>query len=126
MSSAFSRKMQGVGSKLLGKFGSEVTLVRAGSKVWDAIKGEYIIGTTSNHALTAVTTPVSKNIARGISTFMDGTAIESGDMQIICDSKVVPSMDDKILFQGVEWSIVGLSPSVVNDDAVVYFILVRK
>ncbi|KAF2282287.1 hypothetical protein GH714_044131 [Hevea brasiliensis] len=35
MSTAFSRKMQGVATRLLGKYGSTVTLVRAGGKVWD-------------------------------------------------------------------------------------------
>lgn len=42
MSTAFSKKMRGVATRLLGKYGSTVTLVRAGTKVWDADLGEYV------------------------------------------------------------------------------------
>ncbi|MBU4717089.1 hypothetical protein IF170_24085, partial [Salmonella enterica subsp. enterica serovar Typhimurium] len=42
MSTAFSKKMQGVATRLLGKYGSTVTLVRAGAKVWDEDLGEYV------------------------------------------------------------------------------------
>ena len=42
MSTAFSKRMQDVGTRLLTKYGSTVNLVRAGSKVWDPVEGEYV------------------------------------------------------------------------------------
>lgn len=126
MSTAFSKKMQGVATKLLGKFGSTVTLVRAGAKVWDASLGEYVQQPSMTIPLTAVPTPISRNLSSGIVNLMDKTTIQAGDMQVICDPGVVPAMADKMLFNGDEWSIVAMSPSRVNDDVVAYFVLVRK
>lgn len=126
MSSPFSKRMQGVATRLLGKFGSTVTLVRAGAKVWDASLGEYVQQPPTTIPLTAVPTPISRNLSSGIVNLMDKTTIQAGDMQVICDPGVVPAMEDKMLFNGDEWSIVAMSPSRVNDDVVAYFVLVRK
>lgn len=126
MSTAFSKKMQGVGTRLLGKFGSAVTLVRAGSKVWDEDLGEYVQQPDTQIPLTAVPVPISRNLSSGIVNQISGTTIQAGDMQVICDHGVIPDMDDKILFNNEQWSIVAMSPSRVNDDVVAYFVLVRK
>ena len=58
MSSAFSNKMAGVTSRLLTKYGSTVSLVRAGAKVWDANLGEYIFGPDTVLPLAGVPVPV--------------------------------------------------------------------
>lgn len=126
MSTAFSKKMQGVATRLLSKYGSTVTLVRAGGKVWDPVAGEYVVQPSTSVDLTAIPLPISKNLATGIGSLEDGTTIQAGDMQVICDKGFKPSMEDKIFFDGIQWSIVAITPSTINDDAVAYFILVRK
>lgn len=127
MSTAFSKKMQGVATKLLTKYGSTVSLVRAGSKVWDEILGEYIQQPDTSIPLTAVPVPVAGSVAGSRPAhFIDGTTIQAGDMQIICDKKVKPAMGDYVLFKGDTWAVVAISPPTVNDDDIVYFILMRK
>ncbi|EMZ3894785.1 hypothetical protein ABDJ00_004956, partial [Salmonella enterica] len=54
MSTAFSKKMQGVATRLLGKYGSTVKLIRAGAKVWDEGLGEYVQQPDTQIPLTAV------------------------------------------------------------------------
>lgn len=125
MSTAFSKKMQGVATKLLTQYGGTVSLVRAGSKVWNPTLGEYEWQPDTTLPLKAV--PVPGSVAGSRPThFIDGTTIQAGDMQIICDKKVKPAMGDYVLFKGDTWAIVAISPSTVNDDDIVYFILMRK
>lgn len=126
MGSPFSRKMQGVATRLLTKFGSTVILVRAGLKVWDEAAAEYIQQPSTEVALTSIPLPISRNLSAGITHLWDKTTIQAGDMQVICDKGIKPTMSDKILFKDEQWSIVAMTPSVVNDDDLVYFLLVRK
>lgn len=119
MSSAFSRKMRGVATRLLDKYGSTVTLVRAGSKVWNGALGEWVQQPSTSVALTSIPVPVSASL-------VDGTTIQAGDMIVKADYSVVPSMEDKVQFGGEQWSVVGIEKKMVNDDVVAYFIQVRK
>lgn len=119
MSTAFSEKMQGVATRLLGKYGSTVTLVRAGSKVWDDLLGEYVQQPDTLIPLTAVPVPVN-------ATLVDGTTIQAGDMVVKADYSVLPKMEDKVDFGGERWSVVGIEKKQVNDDIVAWFIQVRK
>lgn len=119
MSTAFSKKMQGVATRLLGKYGSTVTLVRAGGKVWDPVEGEYAQAPDTTLSLTAVPVPV--NIA-----LVNGTTIQAGDMVVKADYSVLPKMEDKVDFNGERWSVVALERKQVNDDVVAWFIQVRK
>lgn len=119
MGTAFSKKMQGVATRLLGKYGSTVTLVRAGSKVWDENLGEYVQQPDTQIPLTAVPVPI--NIA-----LVNGTTIQAGDMMVKADYSVLPKMEDKVNFAGEQWSVVGIERKQVNDDIVAWFIQVRK
>lgn len=119
MSTAFSRRMQGVATKLLGKYGSTVTLVRAGAKVWDPVLGEYVTSAETRLALTAVPVPVNANL-------VDGTTIQAGDMVVKADYSVLPKLEDKVEFSGEQWSVVAIEKKQVNDDIVAWFITVRK
>ena len=119
MSTAFSKRMQAVGTRLLTKYGSTVNLVRAGEKVWDAEEGEYIQQPDTTIALKSVPVPVNASL-------VDGTTIQAGDMIVKADYSVIPSMDDKVEFSGEQWSVVGIEKKIVNDDVVAYFIQVRK
>jgi hypothetical protein len=119
MSTAFSKRMQGVATRLLGKYGSTVTLVRAGGKVWDSAAGEYVQEPDISLTLTAVPVPVNAGL-------VNGTTIQAGDMVVKADYSVLPKMEDKVDFDGERWSIVGLERKQVNDDVVAWFIQVRK
>lgn len=119
MGTAFSKKMQGVATRLLGKYGSTVTLVRAGSKVWDESLGEYVQQPDTLIPLTAVPVPINAGL-------VNGTTIQAGDMVVKADFSVLPKMEDKVLFAGEQWSIQGIERKQVNDDIVAWFIQVRK
>lgn len=119
MSTAFSKKMQGVATRLLSKYGSTVTLVRAGGKVWDPVAGEYVVQPSTDIPLTSVPVPVNTSL-------VDGTTIQAGDMVVKADFSVRPTMADKVQFDGEQWSVVGIEKKIVNDDIVAWFIQVRK
>lgn len=119
MSTAFSKKMQGVATRLLGKYGSTVTLVRAGSKVWNPVTGEYEWQPDTQIALTAVPVPIN-------AALVNGTTIQAGDMIVKADYSVLPKMEDKVDFGGERWSVVAIERKQVNDDIVAWFIQVRK
>lgn len=119
MSSAFSKRMQKTATRLLGKYGSSVNLIRAGSKVWDPDEGEYVESPPTTILLTSVPVPV--NVA-----LVNGTTIQAGDMVVKADHSVLPKMEDKVSFNGAEWSIVAIETKMVNDDVIAWFIQVRK
>ena len=119
MSTAFSKKMQSVATRLLDKYGSTVTLVSIGEPVWDSVLAEDVPGPEVRTALTSVPVPVNASL-------VDGTAIQAGDMIVKADFSVVPYMQDKVEFGGEQWSVVAIEKKMVNDDVVAYFIQVRK
>ena len=119
MSSAFSRKMAGVATRLLTKYGSTVSLIRAGAKVWDANLGEYVFGPDTKLPLAGVPVPVAVGL-------INGTTIQAGDMIVKADGAVEPKMEDKVSFAGAQWSIVNIERKMVNDQTIAWFIQVRK
>lgn len=119
MSTAFSKKMQGVATRLLDQYGSTVTLVRSGGKVWNPSTGEYDVSPETTHPLTSVPVPVNAGL-------VNGTTIQAGDMVVKADYSVLPKMEDKIDFDGERWSVVGIQKKKINDDPIVWFIQVRK
>ena len=119
MSSAFSRKMAGVATRLLTKYGSSVSLIRAGSKVWDSNLGEYVFGPDTTIPLGGVPVPVAVGL-------VNGTTIQAGDMVVKADGAVEPKPEDKVAFAGSQWSIVNIERKLVNDQTIAWFIQVRK
>ncbi|APM00271.1 neck protein [Salmonella phage STP03] len=119
MSTAFSKRMQGVGTRLLTKYGSTVNLVRKGQKTWDPVLGEYVWGVGTTVPLKSVPVPVNAGL-------VNGTTIQAGDMVVKADYSVIPKMDDKVQFNDEQWSVVAIEKKMVNDDVVAYFIQVRK
>lgn len=120
MSTAFSKRMQGVASRLLKQYGSTVTLVRTGVKTWDPVLGENV-WTADAHIPLVGAVPVPVNLA-----LVNNTTIQAGDMVVKAEHSVTPKMDDKVLFNGEQWSVVGIEPKMVNDDIIAWFIRVRK
>lgn len=119
MSSAFSKRMQGVATHLLSKYGSTVTLIRAGDKVWNEALGEYVQQPDTEIPLNSVPVPVNTGL-------VNGTTIQAGDMVVKADSSVLPTLEDKVDFNGERWSVVAIERKQVNDDVIAWFIQVRK
>lgn len=119
MSSAFSRKMAGVSTRLLTKYGSTVSLVRAGDKEWDNDEGEYVFLPDTTIPLAGVPVPVAVGL-------INGTTIQAGDMIVKADGVVEPKMEDKVSFSGAQWSVINIERKMVNDDTIAWFIQVRK
>lgn len=119
MNSAFSRKMAGVSTRLLTKYGSAVSLIRAGTKVWDSNLGEYVFGPDASLPLAGVPVPVAVGL-------INGTTIQAGDMVVKADGSVEPKMEDKVQFVGAQWSVVNIERKMVNDQTIAWFIQVRK
>lgn len=119
MSSAFSRKMAGVSTRLLTKYGSSVSLIRAGAKEWDNDEGEYVFLPATVFPLAGVPVPVAVGL-------INGTTIQAGDMVVKADGAVEPKPEDKVSFAGSQWSIVNIERKLVNDQTIAWFIQVRK
>lgn len=116
---SFAGHMQNVATTLLTKYGSTVSLIRAGASVWNASLGEYVTSAAQSIPLTAVPVPVAVGL-------VNGATIQAGDMMLKADGVVEPKMQDKVEFQGARWSIVNIEPKIVNDIVLAYFIQVRK
>lgn len=115
----FATRMQNTATRLLNKYGSTVTLIRAGTSTWSESAGEYVISVSQSIPLTAVPVPIAVGL-------VNGTTIQSGDVMLKADGVVEPKMQDKVEFQGAQWSIVNIEPKIVNDIVLAYFIQVRK
>lgn len=111
----FAEKMRDkVATKLLTKFdgrsgGDRMALLRPGTKVWNPTTGEYEIGPDTKYWLTGVE-------RTNLMGMVDGTTIQQGDELITASVVVldetetqvdiVPKVDDKIILDGVQWSVV--------------------
>ena len=115
----FAARMKSTATRLLSKYGSTVTLIRSGTSTWSESVGEYITSAAQSIPLTAVPVPVAVGL-------INGTTIQAGDMMLKADGVVEPKMQDKVEFQGTQWSIVNIEPKVVDVIVLAYFIQVRK
>lgn len=116
---AFADRMKSTATRLLSKYGSTVTLLRAGTSTWSESAGEYVISGSQSIPLTAVPVPIAVGL-------VNGTTIQSGDVMLKADGLVKPELTDKVSFNGAQWSIVGIEPKIINDVTIAYFIQVRK
>lgn len=116
---AFADRMKNTATRLLSKYGSTVILLRAGASTWSESAGEYVTSAAQSTPLTAVPVPVAVGL-------VNGTTIQAGDMMLKAGGVVEPKMQDKVEFQGAQWSIVNIEPKIVNDVVLAYFIQVRK
>lgn len=115
----FADRMKSTATRLLSKYGSTVVLIRAGTSTWSESAGEYATSAAQSIPLTAVPVPVAVGL-------VNGTTIQAGDMMLKADGIVEPKMQDKVEFQGSQWSIVNIETKMVNDVVLTYFIQVRK
>ena len=111
---SFATKMQSVNNRLCARFderkgNNRLAILKQGDQVWDEIEAEYITGPDTKYFLEGV----QINTLAGM---VNGTTIQQGDMQVIASTKLVdeseapityvPAVNDKMLIDGVQWSIV--------------------
>ena len=133
---SFAKKMQGVADKLLTKFdertgGNRLAILKQGAVVWNDTIAENVIGPDVKYYLTGV----QINTSAGT---VNGTTIQSGDMFITVSTLIVnssgatidyvPRVADKVLIDGVEWSVVDTPHAnyTGNNLIVAYKLQVRK
>ena len=112
----FAARMQKVAKKLLTKFDESdgrIQLLNKGAPTWDESLGEYVPGVDELINLVGVTVPF--NLA-----LVDGTTIQAGDVQVIVTSDTQISIDDKLIIDGVQYSIVREPLAQYTGVAIVY------
>lgn len=132
----FAIEMQGVASSLLSQFDgregtSRIAIIVQGDKTFNETTAEYEFGPDVTYFLTGV----QKTVSAGL---VDGTTIQSGDQMITASIEVVdaagakvnyvPRVKDKVLMDGVTWSIVN-APHVNytgNNLYILYKMQLRK
>ena len=110
----FATDMQQVATELLTEFDERtgddrMAILKQGDIVWDEVKAEDVIGPDVKYFLTGVE-------RTNLNGLVDGTTIQQGDELITASTRIVdesnnvidyvPAVKDKILLDGVQWSIV--------------------
>lgn len=123
---SFANKMQGVANKLLTKFderpvNGKIQLIKNSTAVWDPVLAEDVITEGEALDLTGVAVPYSQSM-------IDGTTIQSGDIKLTITNGVEPEQQDKILLDGVQYSIITIQPFAYTgeDLTIAYAIQIRR
>lgn len=119
MSDAFYNRLAGTASKLLGKFGGVVSVVRNTGGSVNPITGAIVPG--ANTTLTA-----KGLISEFADNLIDGTRILASDRLLIIDNTFEPLMTDKPTVGGQNWTIVNIKQVKPYAVGVVYFLQVRR
>ena len=132
----FADEMKMMAIELVGEFDERtgddrVKLLKQGTQVWNETTFEYDIAVDTEYFLSVVT----RNVSAGL---VNGTTIQSGDQIMTVSTQVkdlteaivniVPAVNDKILSDGVTWSIVDTPHSNFTGDplTVVFKLQIRK
>lgn len=124
----FASRMEGVASKLLGKFDESdgrIVLVRRGEAVWDDTLAEMVPGIEEQISMVGVTIPVGGQVNTPFG-LVDGTTVQTGDILVKVTSAVEPTLNDKLEFDGAQWSIVAIIPVRYTNQTIMYTIQARK
>ena len=99
---SLAKRMQQTATRLLNKFdesNGRIKLVRKGASYFDPILGEEVISPDVTIDLVGVTVVFDQSL-------VNGTTIQAGDVMVIATSAEKPTIQDKVLIDGVQWSIV--------------------
>jgi len=121
---SFAKEMQEVAEELLTEFDereNKMILRVAGESYFDASLAETVIGENQEYELTGVATNYSEGL-------INGTTIQSGDIQLSVLCEVEPTQANKVVIDGVESSIVAVNPVAYTgkDKTIMYKIQVRR
>lgn len=86
--------------------------------------GEYEFGTSVFFNLVGVVVDFNKEHTNAAST--NGNVIQAGDQLLKIDSTIEPKMNDKILLDGLKYSIVSIDPSRYTNRTLLYTVHLRK
>lgn len=122
-------RFQNIASRLLAKFDERTVSVDSIQLEQTPISfnpttGEDEFGTPVFFNLVGVAVSFSKEHTNEIST--NGNVIQAGDQLLKIDSTVEPKMDDKILLDGLKYSIVSIDPSRYTNRTISYTVHLRR
>lgn len=133
---SFARRMQSTATRLLSRFDERtgddrLAILKQGERTFNPALGEYEIGPDTKCFLTGVQ-------RTDLSAMVNGTTIQAGDKLITASVRIldeaglavdyVPQVNDKILMDGAQWSIVDTPHSDYTGKGIVivYKMQVRK
>ena len=123
---SFSEDMQQVATELLTEFderpvGGKIQLVKNSAAVWNPVLAEDVITPGATIDLTGVAVPYSQSM-------INGTTIQTGDIKLTITNGVEPEQQDKILLDGVQYSIMPISHFAYTgkDLTIAYAIQIRR
>lgn len=121
---SFAKRMQGVADRLLDKFDErtqKIQLKRNSSAVWDEDLAEDVITDGAILDLTGVAVPYVQGL-------IDGTTIQNGDIKLTITKDVEPNAQDKVILDGVEYSIISITPFAYTgkDLTIAYALQLRR
>lgn len=119
MSAAFYTSMAATASRLLKKFGMEITIKRKTGDSINPVTGAVVAGTTTSY------TPQGL-VQRYRDDQIDGTRILSSDRLVIVDNTIEPLTTDEIVLSSQDWTIIDVEEVKPTTVGIVYFIQARK
>lgn len=122
----FASDMSDVATDLLNEFDertgdNKIILQRNSTSVWNETIAEEVITAGEKIPLTGVAVPYSQSM-------IDGTTIQSGDIKLTITNGVEPHQQDKIILDGVQYSIMPIKPFAYTgkDQTIAYAIQLRR
>ena len=115
-------RMQKTATRLLGKFDESegrIKLIRKGIPTWDNDAGEFLPSADTFIDLVGVTANYSESE-------INNTTVLSGDIMVVVTSKEQIKLNDKLLIDGVEWSVVSEPKANYTGIPICYMMQARK
>ena len=115
-------RMQKTATRLLDKFDESdgrIKLIRKGVPIWDNDAGEFLPGIDTTIDLVGITVNFEDSE-------INNTTILSGDVKVIVTSNDPIKLNDKLLIDGVEWSVVSEPKSNYTGIPICYMVQARK
>jgi hypothetical protein len=119
MSDAFYNRMAATASRLLFKFGGEVSVVRNTGGSVNPVTGAVTPGTNA-------TLKAKGLLNKFDDSLIDGTRIKASDRVLIMDNTFEPLMTDRPTIGGQNWTIVEINTVKPANVPVVYALQVRR
>lgn len=88
--------------------------------------GEDELGTPVVINLVGVIVGFNNDFTNATSIIGSNNTIQSGDQLLKITNVIEPTMDDKILLDGLKYSIVSISPSRYTNNTILYTVHIRK
>ena len=128
---SLASNFQGVATRLLSKFDERTPGVDSIQLEFTPVSfnpstGEDEPDTPIIKDLIGVVVSFNKEFTNSVRTGGNNNTVESGDQLLKITSEIEPLMGDKILLDGLKYSIVSISPSRYTNKTILYTIHLRK